>query len=139
MKSVRPHPFQVVIENAWDLGQTPQLIVFLKQIEKALPRGVAARFKGAKFIPFDLRPSYPLNPYFDEAVCCADLAFAGDTVRLHIPWGAIWGVTVVETGEEWVRLQRTMPLPEPLPAAEVDRGVEAKPGVVVQGPWGKKS
>ncbi len=104
MNRARPFdPIQLVIENAWDAGHTPRVLVKGDAPGLVFPSDVLARFNGAP-IPLDLDPSYPLNPVFEPTGMQLDLAFSGTQFRVTLPWPAVFAVTDLTTGNGFVRV-----------------------------------
>ena len=104
MNRERPHhPFQLAIEQAWDAGHTPRLLVLGDRPGVKLPHDVIERYDGAP-VPLDFKPEDPLNPTFNAEGCALDLAFHGTVMRCVIPWNTIIAVTNLMTGHGFVRL-----------------------------------
>lgn len=104
MNRERPHhPFQLAIEQAWDEGHTPRLLVLGERVPKGgLPAALVAAHDGRPIV-LDLDPSYPMRPAFYATRAELVLSFAGFATACSIPWDAIMAVVDTATGAGFVR------------------------------------
>lgn len=118
------HPFQVAIEQAWDKGQTPRLLVLGDRPGVVLPQSVIKSHDGRP-ITIDLDPTYPMNPEFYDGSngigMRVTLAFSGHIQQCSFPWNAMLAVQNREDGSGFVRLV-TEKKKEEAPAAPPKRG-----------------
>lgn len=128
MNRERPHhPFQLAIEQCWDGGRTPRILVLGDRPNVVLPQYIVAKHEGAP-IAIDLDPSYPLKPEFYGGFMRAELAFAGSVVLCSFPWDAILMVQDLELGTGFVRLvAKPSEQKRPQPPLSANLALMAKP------------
>ena len=91
------HPLQKFLDQIWNEGHTPQIIVDSTSASVVVPEHFRDRWKDA--LPIDLDANYPMHIEFSELGISADLASQGHVTRCFFPWGQIRAVVDRDTGK----------------------------------------
>lgn len=97
MRDEKVHPMKQILDNIWNAGHTPKLLIDATHDDVVFPDYVKDRW-GNK-MPIDLDAQNPLNIVFDEVGIHADLAFDGHVARCTMPWKRIYAVIDRDTGK----------------------------------------
>lgn len=83
------HPAHAALDEIWNHGGVPRVIIDVTADGLVFPAHVLARHKDDGVLAIDLDARYPLNFGVDSTCFCVDLAFAGHVLRCTIPWAAV--------------------------------------------------
>lgn len=90
------HPLKSLLDQIWNEGHTPRLIINATHKDVIVPEWLRAQHKD--HLVLDLNANDPMNFEFELDHISADFAFSGTVVRCTIPWKRILAVFDRDTG-----------------------------------------
>lgn len=87
MSTKADHPLKMLLDQIWNEGHTPRVIIDATHMDVIIPDWLRAQHKD--HLVLDLKAADPMNFEFLFESFSADFAFSGTVVRCTIPWKRI--------------------------------------------------